>query len=176
MTLVLQLAAGQAIDQSSKVELSMTQVRVNPDKAAIWDAIVQNQVVAPVTKQITLQLPAEVFLPQSASATGATGSASSTSAAGSTAGSAAASGSGALLAVQVVFENGQTVTFLPSMTATGGLYTQSIGLNVDIKNYVLGQGDSSSYTYRVDTITGSGTQQGGWITTNVDDLFVTLGN
>ncbi len=176
VTLVLQLAAGQAIDQSSKVELSMTQVRVNPDKAAIWDAIVQNQVVAPVTKQITLQLPAEVFLPQSASVTGATGSASSTSAAGSTAGSAAASGSGALLAVQVVFENGQTVTFLPSMTATGGLYTQSIGLNVDIKNYVLGQGDSSSYTYRVDTITGSGTQQGGWITTNVDDLFVTLGN
>ncbi len=179
VTVVLKLAAGQTFDpQSDTVQLDTSQAVVIPDSQAIWRAIVQNQVVAPVQKQITIQLPAEVFASQSNSATsttssGTTGSGSVTDA--TNAGTASGSGSATLLAVQVVFQNGQTATFQSSMTATGGIYSQTIGLNVDIENYILGQGDSSNYTYRVDLITASGTQQGTWTTNNVDDLFVTLG-
>jgi hypothetical protein len=165
LTMVLKLASGQTFDpQADTVQLDTTQAIVMPDSQAIWRAIVQNQVVAPVQKQITIQLPAAVFASQS-------GSATSTTSSDPTSGS---SGNASLLAVQVVFQNGQTATFQSSMTANGGIYTQTIGLNVDIENYILGQGDSSNYTYRVDLITASGTQQGSWTTSNVDDLFVTL--
>lgn len=185
VTMVLQLAAGHSFDpQSDKVQLDMSQVTVNPDSHAIWRAIVQNQFVPPVQKQITIQLPAAVFSSQSTSpaststssnaTSGPVSSGSSTPAADSTSSSGTSSSS--LLAVQVVFQNGQTVTFQPSMTATGGLYSQTIALKVDIANYILGEGDISNYTYRVDLITVSGIQHGDWATTNVDDLFVTLGN
>jgi len=176
-TIVLQLPAGTLIDNSSKTQFDLSQVTVTPDSKAIWEAIVQNQVVAPVTKQITVQLPASVFPASSGSgaASGSgTGSAATTSATSSDTDQPASTGN-SLLAVQVVFDNGQTVTFQPSMTAIGGLYTQTIGLKVSIEKYVLGLGDSSNYTYRVDTITASGIQHGSWTTTNVDDLFVTLG-
>jgi hypothetical protein len=185
VSMVLQLAAGQSFDpQSDNIQLDTSQVVVNPDSRAIWRAIVQNQVVAPVQKQITIQLPAEVFSPPSAPATSDTSSATAASGSASSGTGAPAAGasttsshaSASLLAVQVVFQNGQTVTFQPSMTATGGLYTQTIGLKVDIEDYILGQGDSSNYTYRVDLITASGAQHGDWTTNNVDDLFVTLGN
>jgi len=182
LTLVLQLAEGKSFDpQSDTVELDTSQVVVSPDSRAIWRAIVQNQVVAPVQKQITIQLPAEVFSSQSATTTSTTSSSTAGSSAGSSGSDApttdaSAVSSAALLAVQVVFQNGQTVTFQPSMTATGGLYTQTIGLKVDIEDYILGQGDSSNYTYRVDLITASGVRHGNWTTTNVDDLFVTLDN
>ncbi|MBV9580538.1 MAG: hypothetical protein JO057_18300 [Chloroflexi bacterium] len=156
VSLVLQLAAGRTFDPSTKAQLDMGQVTVRPDSAAIWKAIIQNQVTEPVKRQITVQLPAAVF---GAQAGGASASDATTPP----------------LAVQVVFQNGQTVTFESSPTATGGLLTQTIELNVDVAQYVLGQGDSSSYTYRVDTITASGTQSGQWTTTNVDDLFVTMG-
>ncbi len=180
VSMVLKLAAGQSFDpQADTVQLDTSQAVVNPDSQAIWRAIVQNQVVAPVQKQITIQLPAEVFASQSSSATSTTSSAATDSSSVSTGtdaptSTASGSGSAALLAVQVVFQNGQTATFQPSMTATGGIYSQTIALNVDIENYILGQGDSSNYTYRVDLITASGTQQGSWTTNNVDDLFVTL--
>ncbi|MGH9563971.1 MAG: hypothetical protein ACRD3S_21170 [Terracidiphilus sp.] len=166
LTMVLKLASGQTFDpQSDTVQLDTTQTVVIPDSRAIWSAIVQNQVVAPVQKQITIQLPAGVFGSQS-------GSATSTTSSDTTGGSY---GTASLLAVQVVFQNGQTATFQSSMPASGGILSQTIGLNVDIENYILGQGDSSNYTYRVDLITASGTQQGSWTTSNVDDLFVTLG-
>ncbi|MGB0063294.1 MAG: hypothetical protein WBP85_02520, partial [Terracidiphilus sp.] len=182
VTMVLKLAAGQSFDpQSDSIQLDTSQAVVNPDSQAIWRAIVQNQVVAPVQKQITIELPAEVFASQSNSATSTTSSTatdssspSGTDAATTSTSTTSGSGSATLLAVQVVFQNGQTATFQPSMTATGGIYSQTIGLSVDIENYILGQGDSSNYTYRVDLITANGTQQGSWTTNNVDDLFVTL--
>lgn len=205
VTLVLQLAAGQSVGSSSNIQFDLSQVTVNPDSQAIWQAIVQNQALAPVQRQITLQLVAEVFASQTASVASASSSASSgssaaagsstsagtdTSDAGSAtpaSSSAASSSSSApnqpagaaanpLLAVQVVFQNGQSVTFTPSMTANGGIYTQTIGLNVDIEDYIFGGGDSSNYTYRVDTITAAGVQQGSWQTTNNDAPFVTLGS
>ena len=78
--MVLQLAAGQSFDpQSDNIQLDTSQVVVNPDSRAIWRAIVQNQVVAPVQKQITIQLPAEVFSPPSAPATSDTSSATAAS-------------------------------------------------------------------------------------------------
>jgi hypothetical protein len=183
VSLVLQLASGQSFDPAScTVQFDLSRVTVNPDSRAIWQAIVQNQVVAPVKKQITIQLPAQVFPSQAASTASTSSSASvggSSVAPGTdtqsvSVSSTSSGGSSTLLAVQVVFDNGQTATFQPSMTAVGGLYTQTIGLNVDIEEFILGQGDSSNYTYRVDTITATGTQHGDWVTTNVDDLFVTL--
>lgn len=157
VTMVLKLASGQSFNpQTDSVQLDTAQAIVIPDSRAIWSAITQNQVLAPVQKQITIQLPAGVFAAQSGSASSAT------------------PGSASLLAVQVVFQSGQSATFQPSMTATNGLYTQTIGLNVDIENYILGQGDSANYTYRVDLITTNGTQTGSWTTNNVDNLFVTL--
>ena len=160
VTMVLKLASGQSFaPQSDTVQLDTTQAIVIPDSRAIWRAIVQNQVVAPIQKQITIQLPAEVFTSQSGSATSTT----------------SGTGSASLLAVQVVFQSGETATFQPSMTATGGMYSQTIGLNVDIENYIFGQGDSANYTYRVDMITTTGTQTGNWTTNNANDLFVTLG-
>lgn len=185
VSIVLQLAAGQTFDpQSDNVQLDTSQVVVNPDSRAIWRAIVQNQVVAPVQKQITIQLPAQVFSPQTSATSSTTSSTtpgngsapSGTDTPTADTSTTSSSATPSLLAVQVVFQNGQTVTFQPSMTATGGLYTQTIGLKVDIADYILGQGDSSDYTYRVDLITVSGAQHGNWTTTNVDDLFVTLGN
>jgi hypothetical protein len=216
ITTVLQLPSGQSVDSSTSVVLDSSQFQVQPDINAIWSAIVQNQVVAPVKKQISLQLAASVFPPQSASvtstgqATSGTSSTDSTTPSGSgsssastnppqpaattttapddsSAGSASSTATPAsssastptapaLLAVQVVFQNGQTVTFEPTMTATGGFYTQTLGLSVPIDDYVLGQGDSSTYTYRVDTITVSGSQYGAWQTDNVDMLFVSLSN
>lgn len=167
MTLVLQLASNHPFDSSSTVQFDMSQITVIPDSRAIWEAIVQNQVVAPVKQPIKVYLPASVFSPQTPAST-----TTASPAAGSTAQSATSSN---LLAVQVVFQNGQTATFQPSTTSVG-LLTQDIGLNVAIESYVLGQGDSSSYTYRVDTITAGGVQHGTWKTTNQNELFVTLGS
>src|SRR5665213_1732604 len=82
-----------------------------------------------------------------------------------------------LMAVQVVFnDKGQSLMFLPSTPAIAGLCSQTISLNVDIADYVLGRGDNSNYTYRVDTITANGTVNGPEISANLDDLFVTLGS
>lgn len=166
ITMVLQPATAPPPGTSYSVQFDLTQVTVLPDSQAILQAIVQNQTVAPVQKQIPVQLPAEVF-PSPAATTASTLSSSS---------SPSSAGTAPLLAVQVVFQDGQTVTFEPSMTATDGVYTQTISLNVDITNYILGQGDSSNYTYRVDTITAQGTQEGVSKTTNKDDLFVTIGS
>jgi hypothetical protein len=196
VSLTLQLASGQTLDpQTCVVQLDLSRVTVNPNSTMIWEAIVQHQAVAPVKKQLTLQLPAQVFgtadvsttTTSVASATPATPASTTdpdaTDAALATPSSVPAvstsssgQGSAPLLAVQVVFDNGQTVTFQPAMTAVGGLYTQTLGLNVDIAEFILGEGDSSNYTYRVDQITAVSTQQGDWITTNVDDLFLTLGD
>ncbi|HTB23095.1 MAG TPA: hypothetical protein VK914_10355 [bacterium] len=175
LTAVFQLGSGAAVGPSTSVQVDPSQISVKPDSDAIWNAIVQNQVVGTVQKQITLQLPAEVFpapapSPAPAPAAGATaGPAPAPSAAAPTA------PNNPLLAVQVVFTDGQTATFTPSMTATDGLITQTIGLDVDLAEYVLGSGDGSNYSYQVNTVTAAGIQSGAWTTTNVDDLFVTLG-
>lgn len=155
VTMVLKLASGQSFNpQSGTVQLETAGAIVIPDTRAIWRAITQNEVLAPVQKQITVQLPAGVFASQSTTP---------------------GSGNASLLAVQVVFQSGQTATFQPSMTAANGVYSQTVALNVDIENYIFGQGDSANYSYRVDLITTNGTQTGNWTTNNVDDLFISLG-
>ena len=179
LTITLQLAAGQSLDQSGGVQIDPSKAKAVPDNQAIWRAMIQNQGVGPVQKQITVQLPAEVF---SSPATGAAGGASSSgagaSASSSSPGAAPAGASNSpLMAVQVVFnDKGQSLMFLPSTPAIAGLCSQTISLNVDIADYVLGRGDNSNYTYRVDTITANGTVNGPEISANLDDLFVTLGS
>jgi hypothetical protein len=78
------------------------------------------------------------------------------------------------MAVQVVFENGQTANFDPSTPATTGIMTQTVSLAVPVKMYVLQVGDAANYKYRVDLITSAGTRQGSWTTSNQDSFYVSV--
>jgi hypothetical protein len=166
VTAVLQLAAAQPLDSTYTVQLDLTHVEVDPNSVAIWQAIVANQVV-PVQRPMLVKLVAEVFQPQSANVASASSSSAS-------AGQATSVATEPLNAVQVVFQNGQTVTFDPSMQLTGDFYTVSnFSLNVDMKDYILGLGSNSSYTYRVDQHFLHSTQQGPWKTRS-GDLIVEM--
>ncbi len=170
LTLTLQLAPGQSFDPATdKVDLDTSQVTVNPDHDAIWNAIVEHQSVAPVKRPITLLLAATVFGPT------APPSLAPALAPTPPPPDASSSAAPALLAVEVVFANGQTVTFLPSLPVTGGFFSQTLQLNVDIAAYILGTQDSSVYNYRIDAVTAAGTRPGAWTTSNVDTLFLSLG-
>jgi hypothetical protein len=173
MTLTLQLAPGQSFGATDKVDLDTSQVAVNPDAAAIWSAIVEHQSVAPVKRPITLFLAASAFAPAPAPPSDA--SSAPAPAAGAEGTSTPSPAAPPLLAVEAVFDNGQSVTFLPSSQVTGAFFSQILQLNVDIAKYVLGTQDSSVYTYRVDVVTAAGTHQGAWATSNVDTLFLPLG-
>lgn len=76
------------------------------------------------------------------------------------------------MAVQVVFEDGQTASFDPSTPANVGIITQTVSLAVPVKMYVLQVGDAAYYKYRVNLITSAGTQQGDWISSNQDSFYV----
>ena len=59
------------------------------------------------------------------------------------------------------------------MTTTDGIYTQTVVLDVDIEDYMFGNGE---YTYQVNAVTAAGVQQGSWQTTNNTEPFVQLSN
>ena len=63
LTIAMQLATGQSVDNTCTVQFDYSNTKVEPDPAAIWAAIMQNQVVAPVTRQIKVILFASVFAP-----------------------------------------------------------------------------------------------------------------
>jgi hypothetical protein len=119
---------------------------VKPDTGALWDAIVSNQVVGPVSQTIKVMAFKSMF---------------------------AGAGSTAIEAAHVVFENGQTLDFNASSPDNGtGIMTQVVTLQVPVKAYVLGSGDTSTYRYRIDLVNASGTQQGQWISTNETSFYV----
>lgn len=171
LTIAMQLAKGQAIDSTCSVQFDYSSTQVQPDPAAIWEAIMQNQVVAPVKRDIKVILFSSVFAP------------AATTAAPVTAGAAPAPSnattpvtSPAIMAVQVVFADGQTANFDASTPAVSGVMTQTISLSVPVEAYVLQSGDTSSYTYRVDIITSAGTTQGTPVTSNQDSFYVQAGS
>ncbi len=170
LTIVMQLAAGQAIDSSCSVQFDYSNTQVEPDPAAIWEAIMQNQVVAPVKRDIKVILFSSVFAAAATAAPVGAGTAPAASSA------PAPATSPPIMAVQVVFADGQTANFDPSIPAVNGVMTQTISLSVPVEAYVLQSGDTSNYTYRVDVITGAGTTQGTPVTSNQDSFYVQAGS
>jgi hypothetical protein len=80
------------------------------------------------------------------------------------------------MAIQVVFDNGQTVSFDASQTPDGaGFLSQTVKLNTPIETYVLGGTDAGMYRYRTDLITGEVTKTGNLVTDNRDEIFITIG-
>jgi hypothetical protein len=166
LTITLQIAAGQSVDSSTQVLFDFSDTHVTPDPKAIWQAIVNNQVVGPVARSITVRLVAAVLAP-------ATPVAAAT-AAGTTDPSPAPLPE-PVLAVQVVFNTGQTATFDASLKPdAAGFLNQIVKLAVPVEKFVLHEADSGDYQYRVDLITRSGSKKGTLVTDNADVLFVSV--
>lgn len=209
VTVTVQLAQGTTVDQNSSVLFDFSHTHVMPDPDAIWEAIMQNQVVGPVKRTVKLMVFASIFnqpAPATASSTssssasadagssGTSGSSSSSSSASSGGDTSSASGADSgdgngagnssstaasnptppptIMAVQVVFEDGQTASFDPSTPATAGIMAQTVSLSVPVKMYVLQSGDASIYKYRIVLVTSAGTQTGDWTTSNQDSFYV----
>ncbi len=160
LTITLQIAAGESIDNTTKAMFDFGGTHVTPNSKAIWQAIMNNQVVGPVARPVTVRLVASVIAPVAAAAT---------------APSTQTPSPDAILAVQVVFESGQTATFDASLTPdTGGFINQIVKLAVPIEKFVLHEADSASYRYHVDVVTHGGPKKGDWVTDNADVLFVSV--
>ena len=91
--------ASQTFDNTCTAQLDMSKVTVVADPTATLHAIMRNQIVAPVSRTVAVKLVA-------ATLTGPT-----------PAGAPKPAPSDTVMAVQVVFENGQTATFDASQTA-----------------------------------------------------------
>jgi len=202
VTVTVQLPQGAAVDQNSSVLFDYSHTHVLPDPDAIWEAIMENQVVGPVKRSVKMMVFASIFgLPAGVTSTANPGAppSSDSSAGDASSGSSADSGSptdgadsgdsGAtgsssatassspapaptVMAVQVVFANGQTASFDPSTPATSGIMSQTVSLSVPVKMYVLQSGDASYYKYRIVLITSAGTKTGDWVTSNQDSFYV----
>jgi hypothetical protein len=145
--------SAQVLDTTCAPLFDFSEMRVVPDSKAIWRAIMENQVVGPVSRTITLRTIAATL--KSASAT---------------------AGADRPMAIQVVFDNGQTVSFDASQTPDGaGFLNQTLKLNTPIETYVLGGTDTGTYRYRIDLVTGGGIKTGTSMTDNRDVIFVITG-
>jgi hypothetical protein len=166
LTVSVTLAPGTVVDSSAQVLFDFGQTQVEPDPKAIWQAIMQNQVVSPVSRSIQLKLLATVFTPASAAPTGSVAAGTAPTASPVPA---------ILSAVQVVFENGKTANFDASLKSDdGGFLNQTVELFVPVGDYVLQQNVGNSYRYHVDQITETGTLTGPWVTRSEDVIYVSL--
>jgi len=183
ISVTVQLGAKQNVDQSCSVLFDYSHTKVLPDSSAIWDAIVSNQVVGPVKQTVTIKAFASIFNPPAA-ASGTAASTSSGSADGTTpaaggtlpATTASTAQTDPLLAVQVIFEDGQTADFDATTPVTSGIMIQTVTLSVPVKAYVLQNADCSVYKYRLNLISNSGERQTDWITPNGDSFYVQVNN
>ncbi len=135
-------------------------VHVQADADAIWDAIMQNQVLSPLVRNVKIMVFALAFAAQPAQVPDPASTTASTPPA-----------SLQMRAIQVIFENGQTADFDSSTPATGGILSQTVRLTTPVKSYVLHEGDTSTYRYRVNAIRDSGSQLSDWITSNQDSFY-----
>jgi hypothetical protein len=146
-------AAGIAnllVDGDCAPLFDFSQVTVKPDPKAMWRAIMANGAPSPVTRVINLK-----FLATSLKGT---------------------SGPDGVVAMQVVFQGGQTASFDGGQTPdASGFITQVVTLSVPIEAFVLQDVPTDSYTYRIDVVTPGGIHQGSWTTDNRDTLYVVSG-
>jgi hypothetical protein len=144
--------ASNALDGTCSPVFDLSKVHVVPDATAIWHAIMQNQQVGPVTRTISLKVVAAMVKPPT------TVTADS------------------VMAIQIVFENGQTANFDASQNAdAAGFLTQSMKLSVPIDAFVLGNADTRTYRYRIDQVTAGGVKPGEWKSDNRDVVYIVTG-
>jgi len=144
--------AANVLDNNCAPVFDLSKVHVVPDATAIWHAIMQNQQVGPVTRTVALKAVAAMVKP------------------------AQPVTSDSVMAIQVVFENGQTANFDNSVSAdAAGFLNQSMKLSVPIDAFVLGNADTRNYRYRVDQVTAGGVKQGDWKSDNRDVLYIVTG-
>lgn len=141
--------ASNTLDSTCSPVFDLSKVHVLPDATAIWHAIMQNQQVGPVARTINLKVIAAMLKPPTPIT------------------------SDSLMAIQIVFENGQTANFDASQNAdSAGFLTQSMKLSVPIDAFVLGNSDTRTYRYRIDQVTAGGIKPGEWKTDNRDVVYV----
>jgi hypothetical protein len=147
--------AGEALDNSCTAVLDLSAVKVAPDPQAIWRTILINQGTNPITRSVTLKFVAALL-------TKAAPPQSPPPAPGDM-----------VMAVQVVFEGGQTATFDASQTQdAAGFLNQTLKLSFPIAAFILSNAPIDTYRYRTDVITGTGIRAGAWVTDNRDTLFI----
>jgi hypothetical protein len=158
MTVTLAPApATPTVDKTCMPQLDISKVSVVADPMATLHAIMQNQIAAPMLHTVTLKLVA-------ATLTGTV-----------PAGTPNPAPKDTVLAVQVVFENGQTATFDASQHAEGGFFNQVVNLGAPLEAFILNNSPMDTYKYRTQVVTGDGrTRQGDWVTDNRDTLFIVV--
>lgn len=157
MTVTLTPApGGQTLDKTCTALLDMSKVTVVADPTATWHAIMRDQDVAPVSRTVTLKLVAATLTSPAP------------------AGTPKPEPKDTVLAVQVVFGNGQTATFDATQSADqAGFLNQVVKLSVPMEAFILNNSPVDTYKYHTDVITGDGhTRQGDWVTDNRDTLFI----
>ncbi|MBA3810274.1 MAG: hypothetical protein H0X27_01265 [Caulobacteraceae bacterium] len=140
------------LDAACAPLFDFSHVRVRPDPAALWRAIMQHGQLGPITRTVSLRAIAAMVQPPAMPTPDAT------------------------LAIQVVFDSGQTANFDASQTPdAAGFLNQAIRLSVPIEAFILGAGDTNSYRYRIDRVTAGGIKPGAPVSDNRDVVFVTGG-
>jgi hypothetical protein len=138
------------VDDSCMPLFDFSQVTVQPDPKALWRAIMANGAPSPIKRAVILKFFAASLKP--ASAPGATD---------------------AVVAVQVVFQGGQTASFdAGSTTDAGGFMSQTVTMSVPIEAFVLQDAPTDTFTYRIDLITPGGVKRGDWATDNRDTIYI----
>jgi hypothetical protein len=145
--------ANLVIDPSCVPLFDFSQVSVNPDPVATWRAIMANGTPGPISRPVNLKFLAATLTPPGA-----------------------APAHDAVLAIQVVFQTGQTASFDASQAPdAGGFMNQALKISVPMEAFVLGDGPTDGYTYRVDAITPGGVRKGDWVTDNRDTIYIVPG-
>ena len=145
--------SAELLDDSCTPLFDFSAMRVLPDPKAIWKAIMENQEVGPVSRTITLKAIAALVKPDPTAAP-----------------------PDRIMAMQVVFDNGQTVGFDASQTPdAAGFLNQTVKLTRPVDSYVLGDTDFGTYRYRVDLVTAAGIKPGTFTEDNRDVVFLAAG-
>ena len=149
--------AANLIDATCVPNLDFGKVSMAPDRTAFFKAIMRNQSIGSVARDVELKFLAgqltEAEPPPAPKPAPAD----------------------IVAAVRVVFENGKTADFDATLKADeAGFLNQTVTMDVGMEAFVLGTAGSNNYKYRVDVVTGAGIKQGDWTTDNADTLYVVV--
>jgi hypothetical protein len=149
--------AATLMDTTCVPNLDFGKVTMAPDRTAFFKAIMRNQSIGSVAREVELKfLAGQLTVPEPPPAP-------------------KPAPADIVAAVRVVFENGKTANFDATLKADeAGFLNQTVTMNVGMEAFVLGTEGSNTYKYRVDVVTGAGIKQGDWTTDNADTLYVVV--
>ncbi|HEY0556650.1 MAG TPA: hypothetical protein VGG20_20510 [Thermoanaerobaculia bacterium] len=148
---VVPAAAGSPpLDATWDAVFDLGAVRVVPDPAAVWYAVLSRGVAGTSERQVRVKLLAATF-----------------------------TGAGAPAAVQVEFESGATASFEPPTTPPADPFLdQVVEIAVPIRDFIVGPQDPQApkgYRYRVRTVSATGIRTGDWQEIGpTDELYVAV--